>query len=93
MEQITDGEYHIVNYIIDTDDMDEIDQIESYLSDLTENNTTTLRYRSQATNAKEFQNLSKSFSVTGYFLSVIGGIIAVLNFINGNYRNSLSLYR
>lgn len=82
LEKITKGKFHTVNYLIDTKDKEEIEQIESYLSDLTDNNAGTLRYRSRATTELEYQNLSKSFSITGYFLCVIVGIIAVLNFVN-----------
>ena len=82
LDKMTAGEFHIVNYLIDTKDKDQIEHIESYLSELTEKNTTTLRYMSSATSELEFLNLSKAFSITGYFLSLIVGIVAVLNFVN-----------
>lgn len=82
LDKMTGGNFHIVSYLIDTKDEDQIEHIESYLSDLTEKNTTTLRYMSSATSELEFLNLSKAFSITGYFLSLIVGVIAVLNFVN-----------
>lgn len=55
-------------------------EMEKFLADYTETNT--LRYTSRATEAASFESFKRMFVILGVALSIIVGLIGVLNFIN-----------
>ncbi len=55
-------------------------ETEKFLADYTETNT--LRYTSRATEAASFESFKRMFVILGVALSIIVGLIGVLNFIN-----------
>jgi len=55
-------------------------EMEKFLADYTETNT--LRYTSRATEAASFESFKRMFVILGAALSIIVGLIGVLNFIN-----------
>ncbi len=55
-------------------------EMEKFLADYTETNT--LRYTSRATEAASFESFKRMFIILGAALSVIVGLIGLLNFIN-----------
>lgn len=55
-------------------------EMEKFLADYTETNT--LRYTSRATEAASFKSFKRMFVILGVALSIIVGLIGLLNFIN-----------
>ncbi len=79
-ELLAQSEYPAPLYIaFDTTDEAEA-EMEKWIADYTENNT--LSYTSRATEAASFASFKRMFVILGAALSIIVGLIGVLNFIN-----------
>ena len=75
------GTDSIMYYAFDTTDESNAD-MESFLSDYTENVNPELDYESKATYAGEFESMRSMFLLLGGALSFIVGLVGVLNFFN-----------
>lgn len=75
------GTDKVMYYACDVSDGDTA-AMEAYLSDLTNAQLTQLDYESKASYAAEFNTLQKMFLILGGVLSLIIGLIGVLNFLN-----------
>lgn len=75
------GVSNIMYYAFNTED-DATDDMETFLSDYTENIDPTLSYESKATYAAEFEGFRNMFAMTGGALSFIVALVGVLNFFN-----------
>ena len=75
------GTDSIMYYVFDTTDESNAD-MESFLSDYTENVNPELDYESKATYAGEFESMRSMFLLLGGALSFIVGLVGVLNFFN-----------
>jgi putative ABC transport system permease protein len=75
------GTDKVMYYACDVSDGDTA-AMEAYLSDLTNVQLTQLDYESKASYAAEFNTLQKMFLILGGVLSLIIGLIGVLNFLN-----------
>lgn len=75
------GTSDIMVYFFDTTEEANA-QIEQYLKNYTENVDPTWDYESKATYQKEFEGFRNMFLLMGGVLSLIIGIVGVLNFIN-----------
>ena len=75
------GTDSIMYYAFDTTDESNAD-MESFLSDYTENVNPELDYESKSTYAGEFESMRSMFLLLGGALSFIVGLVGVLNFFN-----------
>ena len=75
------GTDSIMYYAFDTTDESNAD-METFLSDYTENVNPELDYESKATYAGEFESMRSMFLLLGGALSFIVGLVGVLNFFN-----------
>ena len=75
------GTDSIMYYAFDTTDESNAD-METFLSDYTENLNPELDYESKATYAGEFESMRSMFLLLGGALSFIVGLVGVLNFFN-----------
>ena len=75
------GTDSIMYYAFDTTDESNAD-METFLSDYTENVNLELDYESKATYAGEFESMRSMFLLLGGALSFIVGLVGVLNFFN-----------
>ncbi len=76
----TTDEHTIMTAMFDVDDKN-IKETEDYFKGLSTSNP-SFDYRSKATYMREFNDMIKSYENVGYGLSLVVGIIGVLNFIN-----------
>jgi len=74
----TDG---VMYYAFDTTDQDNA-AMEAFLADYTENVNPQFDYESKATYAAEFESFRSMFLLLGGVLSLIVGLVGVLNFFN-----------
>ena len=75
------GTENILYYAFDTTDETE-GSMESFLSDFTKNQMPQYDYDSKATIAAEFESFRSMFIILGGVLSLIIGIVGILNFLN-----------
>ncbi len=75
------GTDSVMYYAFDTAD-EATASMEDFLSDYTENGNPQLDYESKAMYAGEFESFRSMFSLMGGALSLIVGLVGVLNFIN-----------
>lgn len=59
-----------------------MEAVEQFLSDFTQNTNTDYSYESRKTYAAEFESLRNMFTIVGGALSFIVGLVGVLNFVN-----------
>lgn len=71
----------VMTYVFDTTD-DAVDRMEAFLADYTENVQPLFDYESKATYQAEFEGFRSMFLTLGGALSLIVGLVGVLNFLN-----------
>lgn len=71
----------VMTYVFDTAD-DATDRMEAFLADYTENVQPLFDYESKATYQAEFEGFRSMFLTLGGALSLIVGLVGVLNFLN-----------
>lgn len=71
----------IMYYAFDVSD-DRCEQMEEFMSELTQNTMPSLDYESKATYEAEFESFRNMFVIMGGVLSFITGLVGVLNFLN-----------
>lgn len=71
----------VMTYVFDTTD-DAADRMEAFLADYTENVQPLFDYESKATYQAEFEGFRSMFLTLGGALSLIVGLVGVLNFLN-----------
>ena len=81
-----------MNYWFDVEDGGE-DAMESFLKSYTETVEPMMSYSSKATRASEFEGMRNMILVVGGSLSVVIGLIGVLNFVNSVMTSIISRRR
>lgn len=75
------GTDSVMTYVFDTEDS-QTDRMEAFLADYTEQVQPTLDYESKKTYQAEFDGFRNMFLTMGSALSLIIGLVGVLNFVN-----------
>lgn len=76
------GTDSILYYAFNMEDDASIDSMEDFLADYTENIEPSAAYESRQTYAEEFSSFTRMMTLCGVSLSVIVGIVGILNFVN-----------
>lgn len=82
----------VMSYVYNVDDGTEI-ETDIFLKNYTENIEPVMAYSSKATKAKEFESMRNTLIIVGGVLSLIIGLIGVLNFINSMLTSILTRKR
>lgn len=76
------GTNSILYYAFNMEDDSARDSMEAFLADYTENIDSSADYESRQTYAEEFSSFTRMITICGISLSVIVGIVGILNFVN-----------
>lgn len=76
------GTNSILYYAFNMEDDAARDSMEAFLADYTENIDSSADYESRQTYAEEFSSFTRMITICGISLSVIVGIVGILNFVN-----------